>query len=334
MKRAILAITDGGCRLARRLAGALPAATVVPCRGRVGQEIRRCWQEYDALVCIMATGIVVRTIAPLLVDKRQDPAVLACDEKGGFVIPLVSGHLGGGNGLAREVAALTGGQAVLTTASDVLGRTALDLWARDLGLRVADKRGMTRAMGRLVNRGWVSVYSEYPLPPLPDDIRPVQDPAGADLVISCRVTLSPAGVVLRPPVLVAGVGCNRGTAAAAIASALEEACDAHGLAVASICRLASIDLKQDEEGLLAFARNAGLPIDFYHRDLLNRVEGVSSSEAVLRATGARGVAEPAALLSSGQQQLLARKMKWKDVTVAIAEVVSPWSEPDRARRTW
>ncbi|MFP7753874.1 cobalt-precorrin 5A hydrolase [Thermodesulfobacteriota bacterium B35] len=332
-RSAILALTEGGCRLGRRLAVDLGGAGFFPCRGRVRAEIHRCWQEYDALVCIMAAGIVVRSIAPLLEDKRTDPAVLVCDEQGGFVIPLLSGHLGGGNELAIRIAGLTGGRAVVTTASDVLGRTPLDLWARDLGLQVADRPALTRAMGRLVDRGRVSVYSDYCLPALPPDIRPVDTAAEADLVITAR-TAPCRGVLLHPPVLVAGIGCNRGTGSEEIGAALAATCREHGLALASVCRLASIDLKQDEEGLLALAESHGLAMDFYHRDLLNRVEGIESSAAVLRATGARGVAEPAALLSSGGQRLLVRKRKWNNVTVAIAEVVSPWSEPGLAPSTW
>ena len=330
---AILAITEGGCRLGRRLAAGLPEADPVACRGRVRAEIARCWQEYDALVCIMATGIVVRSIAPLLGDKRTDPAVLVCDEAGHYVISLLSGHLGGGNELARRIADLCGARPVITTASDVRGRTALDLWARDLGLRVADRAGLTRAMGRLVDQGKVSVFSDLPLPELPPDLQPVADPAAADLVLSFRVR-DHRGVVLYPPVLVAGVGCNRGTAAGEIEAAVREACQTHGLAFASICRLASIDLKQDEAGLLAFAADHDLPLDFYHRDQLNSVAGVVSSEAVLRATGAKGVAEPAALLSSGSDQLLVRKMKWNNVTVAIARVCSPWWGPGPVPSTW
>ncbi|HEB69472.1 MAG TPA: cobalamin biosynthesis protein CbiG, partial [Desulfobulbus sp.] len=124
----------------------------------------------------MATGIVVRTLAPLLQDKRLDPAVVVCDEKGRFAVSLLSGHLGGGNALARQVAAILGGQAVITTASDVLGRTALDLWAHALDLQVADKRALTRIMGKLVNHGSVTLHSDYPLPELPDDITMQDDP--------------------------------------------------------------------------------------------------------------------------------------------------------------
>ena len=113
--------------LARRLAQKL-GGDFVACKGRLAQEMALCFQEYSQIICIMATGIVVRTIAPLLKDKYRDPALVVCDERGRFAISLISGHLGGANVLAEQVAAATGGQAVLTTASDVLGKTALDLW--------------------------------------------------------------------------------------------------------------------------------------------------------------------------------------------------------------
>jgi cobalt-precorrin 5A hydrolase len=272
----------------------------------------------------MATGIVVRTLAPLLVDKRQDPAIVVCDEKGQFAVSLLSGHLGGGNALAHQVAGILGGQAVITTASDVLGQTALDLWARDLGLRVADKASLTRAMGKLVNTGSVTLYSEYPLPALPQDIQSVEQAADADLVLTGRADVQTTGAVLYAPVFIAGIGCNRNTPAAEIEQALQEACSTHNLALQSVCRLASIDLKNDEPGLLKFARSRKYTVDFYNRDQLNGVEGVSTSAAVLKATGAKGVAEPAAVLSAGGGHLLVKKMKWPNVTVAIAEKKNPW----------
>ncbi len=314
----------GGEQLASRLADQLPGSTVIPCRGRLRQTLHRCWQEYDSLVCIMAAGIVVRTLAPLLADKREDPAVVVCDEKGQFAISLLSGHLGGSNQLAHQVAEILGGQAVITTASDVLGQTALDLWARDLGLRVADKASLTRVMGKLVNTGSVTLYSEYPLPELPQDIQPVGQAADADLVLTGRADVQTTGGVLYAPVFIAGIGCNRNTPAAEIEQALQEACSTHNLALQSVCGLASIDLKNDEPGLLEFARSRRYTIDFYNRDQLNGVEGVSTSAAVLKATGAKGVAEPAAVLSAGGGRLLVKKMKWPNVTVAIAEKKNPW----------
>ena len=195
-KIALLALTKGaldlGAGLAQSLSEAGHEATLVPCKGAIREKFRHSWQTAGALVCIMATGIVVRQIAPLLEDKRRDPAVLVLDERGDFVISLLSGHIGGANALARQVAALTGGQAVLTTSSDVQGLTALDLWCRDLGLVPASKTALTRAMGKLADQGFVSLWNECGLllPPLPPDIRLTESAAEADLCITYQVRLS------------------------------------------------------------------------------------------------------------------------------------------------
>jgi cobalt-precorrin 5A hydrolase len=320
-RTAVIALSKGGGKLAERLAALLPGSKIVSVQGGISRTLARTWQKYDHLICIMAAGIVVRAVAPLLSDKTNDPAVLVCDERGQFVISLLSGHLGGGNALAQHVAALIGGQAVITTASDVLGRTALDLWAREAGLAVADRHRLTHVMAKLVNSGSVTLCSEYPLPELPPDILLTDKPEQADLRITCRTAQWPGQVVLHPKVLVVGIGCNRNTSAAEIAEALRLACAENGLALQSVRNLASIDMKQDEPGLLAVAEKQGWPIEFYTADQLNCVGGVDSSAAVLRATGAKGVAEPAALLSSGGGQLLVRKRKSPNVTVAIAEIV-------------
>jgi cobalt-precorrin 5A hydrolase len=321
-KIALIALTKGGRELAEQLAVRLPGSRLVSAQSGISSTLTRVWQDYDAFICVMATGIVVRAIAPLLGDKQTDPAVLVCDEQGQFVISLLSGHLGGGNALARQTAALLGAQAVITTASDVLGHTALDLWARDLSLAVADRHRLTCVMTKLVNSGSVSLCSDYPLPDeLPPDILPAEKTAQADLRITCRTVQAPGQALLHPKVLVAGVGCNRGAPAAEISESVRRACAENGLAMQSVRNLASIDLKEDETGLLTAAAEQGWPIAFYSAAQLNQAEGAaSSSEAVLRATGAKGVAEPAAILSSGGGRLLVRKRKSANVTVAIAEL--------------
>ncbi|WP_456387173.1 cobalt-precorrin 5A hydrolase [Desulfolithobacter sp.] len=319
-----MAITRGGREKGEQLARSLEQADFFFCRGRLRETIARVWQEsvddrrYDALVCIMSTGIVVRTIGPLLQDKQTDPAVVVCDEAGRFAISLVSGHVGGANTLAEQVADILGGQAVITTASDVLGKTPLDLWIREQGFVVSDRKGLTRIMGRLVNGHIIRIWSEVPLPELPPDMEKTDDPGKADLLVTCRADMAVRGVVLHPKILVAGIGCNRGTAAREIEQALAGACADHNLALLSIARLASIDLKQDERGLLEFAGIHGYPLVFFNRDQLNRVDNVSSSDVVFKATGAKGVAEPAAILAAENGRLLVRKMKWPNVTVAVA----------------
>jgi len=240
------------------------------------------------------------------------------DQGGNYSVSLLSGHLGGGNELARLAAKISGGQAVITTASDVSGHTALDLWASDNNLATADGNRLTAAMAVLINKGWIEVFSEVKFDSWPADFQLVDDPETADLLISFHTRINTIPVHLHPRNLVVGTGCNRGTAARAFETALAELCERHNLAEKAICNLASIDLKQDEQGLLDFAAANNWPIDFFTKDELNQVEQVSTSQAVLAATGAKGVAEPAAVLSAENGKLLIRKEKWQDVTLAVA----------------
>lgn len=326
MKTAVIALTRGGRELAARIAADIESCEIYEVAGGVVSTIRRLWSHHDGLICVMAAGIVVRAIAPLCRDKKADPCVLVLDEKGKFVISLLSGHLGGGNGLARQVAAITGGAAVITTASDVTGHTALDLWAAANNLRVQNLQRLTQVSAKLVNEGEVSFFSSVTCGRLPDDFRVVTEPTLVDIILSPWAfdpLEHPDALVLCPCNLYLGLGCNRGASAADFEVAVSELCAQYRLERSAIAGIASIDLKADEAGLLQFARKNNLSIRFYAKDELNRVEGISPSSAVMAATGARGVAEPAAMLAAGDGttpgQLIVRKIKWKDVTAAVAE---------------
>ncbi len=326
---ALVALTTGGRRLAAALAAALPGGVCEPVQDGVRATLTRLWTRYEGIVCVMAAGIVVRAVAPLLADKRQDPCVVVMDERGQWAVSLVGGHLGGGNELARSLARLTGGQAVITTASDVLGRTALDVWLAANGLTPEPPELVTWASGLLVNRGFLQVACDVP-GPLPDDFQAVEV-ATAEVAVTWRAAsaLPPAGrrLLLRPPVLAVGVGCNRGTPVEEFDAALAELFAEAGLAIAAVRCLASIDLKRDEPGLRAFAARHQWPLVFFDKDRLNTVPVAASSPAVQQATGARGVAEPAACLAAGTGQLLVRKRKWQNVTLAVAKAAYTLSEP-------
>ncbi|ADH86282.1 cobalt-precorrin 5A hydrolase [Desulfurivibrio alkaliphilus] len=332
MKIGVLAMTAGGRKLAARLAAELEGAELVPVDGGIKATLAGAWSRYQGLVCIMAAGIVVRAVAPLLRDKYHDPGLVVVDECGQHAISLLSGHRGGGNELARRVALLCRGQAVITTASEVLGLPALDLWAEDRQLVPATPEVMTRAAARLVNRGTLRVYSEETADELPAGLEPVAEPGAAELIISIHDHWPPGTLLLHPRCLVLGIGCNRGTPATELATAIDELLAAHRLAPAAIHNLASIDLKQDEPGLLELAASRRWPLVFYSKDELNQVAGLKPAPAVLKATGAGGVSEPAALLSSGNQQLMIRKQKWRNVTLALARANFTLSAPAPAAR--
>lgn len=330
MKIGILAITEGGKRLAAELTAKMPSAFLLPQEGGVAQALAAHWRKVDGFVCVMATGIVVRAVAPLLQGKESDPCVVVMDEKGRHAVSLLSGHLGGGNDLARQMAALSGGEAVITTASDTLGLAALDLWARGQDLVCESKEGLTQASARLVNSGSLRIYAEDAIASLPQGLVAVAGPELAEIVVSSRIADYGAAVVFRPRNLVVGVGCNRGTPVAELRRACEELFAEQSLSQKSIRNLASIDLKQDEVGLLAFAHEQGWRLEFFSKDELNRVENIAVSEAALRAVGAIGVAEPAALLSAQSNDLLVGKRKWHNVTMAVARANCTLSEQDRA----
>ncbi len=333
MKIAILAITEEAGLLAGGLREKLPGSTVIRCRGESLSAIRQAWKSHDALICIMACGIVVRAVCPLAADKRSDPAVLVLDHKGRFVIPLLSGHLGGANELALKVAGITGGTAAVTTASDCSGHTPLDLWIRDRGLKATNPEVLPEIMGRLVDHGALGIYSDCGLPALPKDLRSFDSIDHADIVISIKQVKKTVRhkLVINPPALVAGVGCNRGTPAEKIRTALEKTCLEAGLAPQAVSRIASIDLKNDETGLIESANMLDAELCFYSAGQLNKVEDVQKSDAVMRATGAKGVCEPAAILASENGVLLVEKRKWKNVTIALAKASWPWWEqaPDQ-----
>ncbi len=325
MKYAVLAITAGAVRLGEELAKQLEA-DFFPCKKIFKQTLTKVWQEYEGIVCIMATGIIVRTIAPLIQDKQSDPAVVVCDEKGQFAISLLSGHLGGANELAHKVAKITKGQPVITTASDVLGKTALDIWCRENGLQYSNKKLFTQAMGKLVDTGSLAICSQYALANLPADFTLTDEPEQADLIITSKITSYVNKLHLYPRSLIVGIGCKRDTPAKAIQKAILSACKENDLAPQAIAALASITLKKDEQGLLEYAQENNSPLFFFTSEELNNVPGIeASSPTVQRITGAKAVAEPAALLAAGTTNLLVGKIKHPAVTTAIAEITNPFT---------
>ncbi len=320
MKIAVVAITLGGKDLARQLADRLDCATfLAQAKGqKVAELIAANWHNYDGLVCIMAAGIVVRAIAPLVQDKLVDPCVVVMDEKGRHAICLLAGHMGGGNELARRVAELSGGIPVITTASDTLKLVALDLWAKEQGLLAPSREKLTAAATLLVNRGELRLYSDEEVVSLPPGLTQVREPEQADIIVSASTGFADMATIFRPRTLVIGIGCNRGTQAGEFEEALTELLTDLYLSKASIRNLASIDKKNDEPGLLQFAADNGWQIEFFPGEQINTLNNVAISFAALKAVGAIGVAEPTALLGAQSNHLESRKRKWKNVTMAIA----------------
>lgn len=323
MRTCVIAITEEGKSTADRIAASLENCTHIKSNDKVGPTLQKVWALYNGFICVMAAGIAVRSIANLIQDKKTDPCVVVTDQKGAHVISLLSGHLGGGNELAHKVAAITGGTAVITTATDVLGKTAIDLWARRNELYIPDREKLTKITSDHVNGKDISVYSTLPLKSLPPDFSQIDTPELADIVITYNKNMTINGLCCIAKQLYLGIGCNRGTPFEEIERSFNELCVKEGFSAEAVGGVATIDVKADEKGILEFAENHDLPLYFYSRDELNSVQNVSYSEAVMNAVGAKGVSEPASYLLAASSdyngRLKVNKIKWKNVTFAVSE---------------
>lgn len=321
-RTAVFYITRGSLSLARRLKELYPEADMFRFSA---EQVAANWRRYKNFIFIMSTGIVVRTVSHLIQDKRTDPAVIVLDEKGRFAISFLSGHLGGANDIAREIAGFLGGEAVITTASDVNNLPSIDLWAKQNDLTIDRWESLPKTASRFIDDGTLRVYSEIQVE-MPGEFLRTDDPECAHVLITNKKQAhsgSEGQLYLRPKNLVLGIGCNSGTGADEIEDAVRKVLDRNCLAFSAIHSVATIDKKGREPGLVAFARKYSFKINTFTPDELNAVTWVPKSERVFKYTGARGVSEPAAILASGADRLLVPKQKMGNVTVAVAELKSP-----------
>ena len=305
--------------------------------------LARHWGSADAVVAVGACGLVTRLIAPLIGDKQNDPAVLVVDPRGRFVVPLLGGHGAGGDRLAEEIAALVGGQAVLTGAGAALGRLPLDAFGQAWGWRrgAGDWRGlMVEAAGGLrpclrQEEGttlWQGLEANVSGEADSSQDDSSQD-GGAALVIGPR---SGAGCRWHPPSLWLGIGCERDTSLPVLERLVAEGLEQQGLAREAVAGLASIDRKGDEPALLALAEQRGWPLRLYDAPTLAAVTVPHPSEAVAREMGTPSVAEAAALQAASQAGGPARLLVEKRIeragagergaaTLAVALAARQWA---------
>lgn len=269
-----------------------------------------------ALVYVGAAGIAVRAVAPHLLSKVSDPAVVAVDEGGRFAVPIASGHLGGANALSREIARLTGGVAVVTTATDVGGVFAVDDWARTQNCAVVNPARIKTVSGRLLSGEQITLRSAYPIDGETPDGVLLTDDGTADVWVDIRPHES---LTVVPRTLTLGVGCRRGTARETLEARFAAFCERCGILPQAIGAAATIDRKANEPGLLAFCAACGWRLETYTAEELSAVgDGFTASPFVAETTGVDNVCERAAVRSSGGA-LYARKFAGDGVTFALAE---------------
>lgn len=298
----LISATAAGAVARDRLAAAWPGRAVVY-DGPVSEAVRRAFTECEQLVCFLATGAVVRLVAPLLADKSADPGVVCVDEAGRHAVALLGGHGGGANALAVAVGEVLGATPVVTTATDAVGVPGLDM----LGLPVeGDVAGVSRAM---LDGAPVALRADavWPLPALPPNVGPERAGAAVLRLTDKAVELGAREAVLRPASLVVGVGASKDAPAAEVLGLIRDALAEAGLSPLSVAELVTVDAKAGEPGIVAAAAELGVPLRTYPAQELARIEVPHPSDAPLAAVGTPSVAEAAALAGGGELLVPKRK---------------------------
>lgn len=375
MKLAIISFTENGIKLSKTVAKRLSRRKVTlytKCSRYTAEDLKvqrvkeslQVWTaqrmaEGDALLFIGACGVAVRAIAPNLTDKLHDVPVLVMDEEGQYVIPILSGHVGGANELARELADLMDARPVITTATDVQKKFAVDLFAKRNHLEIMNKDGIAKVSAKALAGEQLTIAvraqniefchpkfcevreedfteAENPLlreasmhkqdqeacgvePPL--RLVPYVKDQQIDIVVSEMPDNKNALIWLRPRRYVVGMGCRKNKDTEELLAFYQETLEQAMVEPGEVYALASIDKKKDEPGLLAISERMRIPFFTYTAEELNRVgECVHSSEFVKAQVGVDNVCERAAIAGCGVSGwLIYEKHAFDGMTIAIAE---------------
>ena len=296
------------------------------------KKIAELFHSSDALVCIFSLGAVIRLIAPYLKSKKTDPAVIVIDDQGSFVISTLSGHIGGANELALEVAAHMGATPVITTAADVNKTISVDLIGRKLGWQIEDDSAVTRVSAHMVNGDPIGVFqdagSKEWYTKLPQNVTIYNDmnslrksDSKGYIIISDRVingTIPADSVVYRPPSLVVGVGLHWDTPKDTIQDGIAHALGKFGLSPISVYRLASIKKPQNIPGLVQAALEMNIHVEYVDRKNLAQIPTPNPSDTVRSFEGTASVSEAAAIISSGGSLVVEKQKFPPNLTIAIA----------------
>ncbi len=293
MRKALFVITDNGIKIAEKISKCLEGCTTF-IKGKDFKKLREAvdnnFKNFDALIFITATGIAIRMIAPHIVSKLSDPAVIVCDELGQHVISLLSGHVGGANDLTLQIAKIINAEPVITTATDINKKIAVDSFASKLGLKPEPKDAI-----KIINSAILKGEPVY-------------------------ITVGETVLNLTPLKLIVGIGCKRGTSKETITTAVNAACEKINQSIERINLIASVDIKSDEVGLIEFAKLINRDIKFFDVETLRRVVdkyNLTESEFVKNTIGVGNVCEASALACVERGKFALTKTKFDGVTIAL-----------------
>ena len=316
MRIRILHFTDKGKALSEKLKEnlAMHDAVIVPKGTPLASVCDDAFADNEALVFVGAAGIAVRAIAPFVRDKLKDPPVIVIDENGSFVIPILSGHVGGANSLAIRIAEAIHAQPVITTATDVSGAFSVDVFAGKNELRIANRDGIAKVSSSALEGKPVTICIKGYPPEEPVDVLIADEEDSKGLK-------DPAKIVLCPKRYAIGMGCRKGKSFEELRAFAEEVLTNNEIDINDAGCIATIDVKKDEEGLKRLSQTWRMPLITFDPGLLAKAEGsFSHSDTVLEKVGVDNVCERAAVLAAGRDsQIRVKKTARDGMTIAVAE---------------
>lgn len=289
--------------------------------------------DSDAIIFVGACGIAVRSIAPFLKSKKTDPAVVVVDEMGTYVVSLLSGHLGGANELTEKIAKITQGEAVITTATDLNQKFAVDVFAKKNECQISDMKLAKDISAALLADEEVGFETDFfyigeiPRELSYSNVWNGEPEIGIFVTIHDRERIYKHTLYLIPRIVTVGVGCKKGTSKETVEKVIRRACEEISVFPAAVAQVASIDLKKEEEGILEYCKERNLPFLTYTAEELKKAEGTfTASGFVEEVTGVDNVCERAAVLGSSTDgkagRLIGEKYAQDGVTAALA--VKEW----------
>ncbi len=334
MKLAIISVSNKGQELAYELKEILDSdSTIIKCdlyHKDVKNHFPILFYEYDAIIAIMASGILIRSIAPLVESKLSDPAVVNIDDNGKFVISTLSGHLGGANDLAIKISKLINATPVITTSTDVNNKLGIDVLARDLYLSI-DKPEEILFFNKSILDGCeisLTVNPNKNFEYLFEYISNNDNEINVSIYYSSKinqdeilVSLDEHELILKEKKIVVGIGCRRDKEYEKIHDGFMKTLNELKILPSRVNLLASAEIKKDEKGILELSEQMDIPVKFVEIDKLKLFESndVSKSEFVYSKFGIYGVCEPSALIMAGfGSKLIYKKTSYDGVTISVA----------------
>ena len=299
------------------------------------EKISELFKTNDALICLFSLGAVIRLISPHIKDKKTDPAVLVIDDKTNFVISALSGHLGGANELAEQIAKKLGATSVITTAADVNKTIPVDLVGKEFGWKIDDDSTVTKISALMVNEEKIGVYQDagnknWWKADLPKNVKIYSSfdelknsKSKGFLIISDKIFESEIlkdAVVYRPPNLVVGVGLHWDTSEETIKKGLQSCFEKNNLSPLSIAKFVSLKKPQDVKGLIEIGKEMNVPIEYFEKDDLMNIQVPNPSQTVKTFEGTPSVSEASAIKASGGQLVVQKQKFPPNLTIAIARI--------------